>query len=183
MFELRESKLRGCYQVLPRKLSDERGDFVKVFHSDAFAELGLETNFVEEYYSVSKKGVIRGMHFQVPPEDHVKMVYCLRGKVFDVVLDLRVNSPTYGEFDTFILSSDDPSYLYIPKGIAHGFCALTDGATLVYKVSSVYSSAHDAGVLWSSVGVDWPVGLPTVSGRDSNLIPFDLFSSPFVNKE
>lgn len=161
-------------------MHDARGSFVKVFHADAFRELGLATEFTEEYYSHSHKGVIRGMHFQTPPADHAKMVYCVRGEVFDVVLDLRVGSPTYGQAATFVLSAEAGNYVYIPKGLAHGFCALSDTATLVYKVTTVYAPQSDAGVLWSSVDVDWPVETPILSERDARFPRFDQFESPFT---
>ncbi|WP_323140462.1 dTDP-4-dehydrorhamnose 3,5-epimerase [Massilia phyllosphaerae] len=180
MFTLKPSAIPGCHEVLPRIMHDARGSFVKVFHADAFRELGLETAFTEEYYSHSHKGVIRGMHFQTPPADHVKMVYCVQGEVFDVVLDLRVGSPTYGQATTFTLSAEAGNYLYIPKGLAHGFCAVSDTATLVYKVSTVYAPENDAGVLWSSVGVDWPVDAPILSDRDARFSPFSEFESPFT---
>lgn len=180
MFALHPSSIPGCFEVQPRLLDDERGRFVKVFHADAFTESGLATDFKEEYYSRSKQGVIRGMHFQTPPADHVKVVYCTHGEVFDVVLDLRVGSPTYGQVATYILSADKGNYLYIPKGLAHGFCTLSDSATLVYKVTTVYAPESDSGVLWSSVPVDWPVPAPIVSKRDAGLIKFSDFESPFV---
>jgi len=180
MFTLKPSAIAGCHEVQPRVMHDARGSFVKVFHADAFRELGLATEFTEEYYSHSHKGVIRGMHFQTPPADHAKMVYCVRGEVFDVVLDLRVGSPTYGQAATFVLSAEAGNYVYIPKGLAHGFCALSDTATLVYKVTTVYAPQSDAGVLWSSVDVDWPVETPILSERDARFPRFDQFESPFT---
>jgi len=180
MFTLKPSAIAGCQEVQPRVMHDARGSFVKVFHADAFRELGLATEFTEEYYSHSHKGVIRGMHFQTPPADHAKMVYCVRGEVFDVVLDLRVGSPTYGQAATFVLSAEAGNYVYIPKGLAHGFCALSDTATLVYKVTTVYAPQSDAGVLWSSVDVDWPVETPILSERDARFPRFDQFESPFT---
>lgn len=180
MFTLHPSSIPGCFEVQPRLLDDERGRFVKVFHSAAFARLGLATDFKEEYYSRSRKGVIRGMHFQTPPADHVKMVYCTHGEVFDVVLDLRVGSPSYGQVATFILSADKGNYVYIPKGLAHGFCTISDSATLVYKVTTVYAPESDNGVLWSSAPVDWPIPTPIVSTRDAGLIKFSDFESPFI---
>lgn len=180
MFALLPSAIPGCVEVQPPVMDDERGRFVKVFHSDAFAELGLATEFKEEYYSHSKLGVVRGMHFQTPPADHAKLVYCPHGEVFDVVLDLRVGSPTYGEVATFALSAAKGNYVYIPKGLAHGFCTVSDSATLVYKVTTMYAPANDSGVLWSSVPVEWPVTAPIVSTRDAGLTNFADFESPFV---
>lgn len=180
MFDLRDTPLPGCHEIQPRVFDDARGRFVKVFHNEKFEELGLEVEFAEEYYSTSKRGVVRGMHFQLPPADHVKMVYCVRGSVFDVVVDLRKGSPTYGKAASFELSAEKGNYLYIPKGMAHGFCATSEDATLVYKVSTVYSPAHDTGVLWSSIDIDWPAAAPVMSERDQGFVPLADLKSPFV---
>ncbi len=182
MFNLVESHLFGCYKVQPRVLNDERGSFIKIFHFKEFERFGLETNFMEEYYSHSKKDVIRGMHFQAPPSDHVKMVYCVQGEVLDVVLDLRNNSPTFGMTDSIYLSAKKGNYLYIPKGLAHGFLVTSETATLVYKVSTIYDPNNDSGILWNSFGFDWPIHNPIISSRDSNLIPFVRYESPFFNE-
>lgn len=180
MFTLNDTAIPGCFEVQPKVMVDARGRFVKVFHEEAFAKMGLVTNFAEEYYSTSIRGVVRGMHFQTPPMDHVKMVYCVQGEVFDVLLDLRRGSPTYGKPASFHLSAEKGNYLYIPKGLAHGFCALSETATLIYKVTTVYAPKNDAGVLWSSVGVRWPVENPVVSERDTGFKPLSEFESPFV---
>lgn len=179
MFELKPSRITGCFELQPKVLEDARGRFVKVFHEHAFAAHGLETNFAEEYYSVSHKNVIRGMHFQSPPMDHVKMVYCVQGEVLDVVLDLRLDSPTYGQYDLFELSAAKANSIYIPKGMAHGFCVLSEQAIMVYKVGMVYSPQHDAGVLWDSAGILWPIQKPILSVRDMSFTKFDDFLSPF----
>lgn len=180
MFELQHSGIPDCFEVQPRIFSDARGRFVKVFHKENFRELGLATNFVEEYYSSSHFGVIRGLHFQSPPVDHVKLIYCVQGEVFDVVLDLRVGSPTYGKTYTCTLGAELGNYLYVPKGLAHGFCVTSEKATLIYKVSSVYSPLHDTGILWNSANINWPTDRPQLSDRDMNLPRFEEFVSPFV---
>ena len=179
MFNFIPSKLAGCFEVQPKVIEDTRGRFVKVFHAPAFAAAGLATDFAEEYYSVSHKNVIRGMHFQLPPMDHVKMAYCIEGEVLDVVLDLRVGSPTYGQFDLITLSAARANSVYIPKGMAHGFCALSEQVVMVYKVGTVHSPGHDAGVLWSSMGVPWPTKQPLVSERDTGFPALGDFISPF----
>lgn len=179
MFEINESKLAGCFELQPKVIKDNRGSFVKVFHEVLFKAKGLETSFAEEYYSVSKKNVIRGLHFQVPPMDHVKMVYCLQGEVLDVVLDIRKGSPTYGEFDLIDLSSEKANIIYIPKGMAHGFFVKSEEAVMVYKVSSVYSSEHDEGIHWNSAGIPWPSTNVITSARDESLPDFIEFNSPF----
>lgn len=179
MFTLKPSKLAGCFELQPKVMEDARGRFVKVFHEEAFAGAGLATGFAEEYYSVSHRNVIRGMHFQLPPMDHVKMAYCIAGEVLDAVVDLRVGSPTYGQFALFELSAARANSVYIPKGMAHGFCALSDQAVMVYKVGTVYSPAHDAGVLWNSMGIPWPTEQPVISERDTGFPALADFISPF----
>lgn len=180
MFTVKETRLLGCVEVQPRVFEDERGRFVKVFHEDEFRKLGLETDFKEEYHSHSKRCVIRGMHFQTPPSDHVKLVYCVHGEVLDVVLDLRKGSPTYGQAESIRLSAEHGNYLYIPKGIAHGFCAISDVSTLVYKVSTVHDPLNDTGVLWNSFGFNWPTPEPIISARDSSFESLSAFNSPFI---
>ncbi len=179
MFELKSGKLAGCYELQPKVFDDERGRFVKVFHENVFAEHGLATNFVEEYYSVSHKNVVRGMHFQLPPMDHIKMVYCVQGEVMDAVVDLRMGSPTYGQYALFELSAEKANSIYIPKGMAHGFCAMSEQAIMIYKVSTVYSPPHDAGILWNSVGIPWPIAEAILSGRDQVFPALEHFQSPF----
>lgn len=179
MFEQKATQVTDCFELQPKVFDDERGRFVKVFHTQAFAAKCLETNFTEEYYSVSNKNVVRGMHFQLPPKDHVKVVYCVQGAVLDVVTDLRVGSPTYGRSSVIELNSAKANSIYIPKGMAHGFCSLCDHSIMVYKVSSVYSPAQDVGILWNSVGVTWPTTQVILSARDQTFTPFDKFVSPF----
>ena len=181
--EIRETGIRGCYEIFPRVLTDERGAFIKTFHRDVFESHSLETSFAEEYFTVSGAGVIRGLHFQVPPMDHIKLVYSVSGEVFDAVVDLRTGSPTYGQFESFTLSSNKGNMVYIPKGLAHGFCALTDGATMMYKVTSVYSPEHDSGILWNSAGIPWPSKAPVLSDRDKGFQALSEFQSPFMYED
>jgi dTDP-4-dehydrorhamnose 3,5-epimerase len=179
MFKPIATEIPGCYEILPGVADDARGRFVKVFHRAAFGELHLETEFAEEYYSVSRKRVVRGFHFQSPPADHVKMVYCVYGWVMDAVVDLRVGSPTFQKTAVFDLSATKGNLVYIPKGLAHGFCTLSDEAILVYKVSTVYSPENDSGILWNSAGVNWPVDQPVISDRDRGFPGLAEFRSPF----
>ena len=179
MFNINQSTIKGCLELIPKIFYDERGSFVKVFHSEAFKSLGLEEVFQEDYYSKSLKGVIRGLHFQLPPQEHSKIVYCVNGSVFDVVVDLRVGSPTFGKYETFNLNSNDANMIYIPKGLAHGFCSLSESSTLIYKTSTTYHPKCDSGILWNSVSIDWPTKKPVISDRDSSFKPFSDFVSPF----
>lgn len=181
-FDLRSSLLSGCFELCPLIRSDARGCFVKTFHSAAFAEAGLCTDFCEDYYSVSHQGVLRGMHFQTPPHEHTKLVYCIAGRVMDVVVDLRCGSPTYGRHAVFDLDAHKANMVYLSAGLAHGFLVLSASAVLVYKVSSFYAPQHDAGILWSSVGVDWPVAEPIVSQRDHSFPTLQDYQSPFVSQ-
>lgn len=178
--DFRETDLPGCMEIIPRIFRDERGLFVKTFHNECFARHGLITDWREEYYSVSRRGVLRGLHFQLPPHDHEKLVYCTAGTVLDAVVDLRNGSPTYGRHVVLELSAAKGNMLYIPRGFAHGFYVLSDSATMLYKVSSVYSSDHDRGILWSSVGIEWEVEAPILSPRDMQLPHYCDFSSPFT---
>ena len=178
--QIKESKIPGCFEIMPNAFRDERGVFVKTFHQGFFEENGLETHFAEEYYSLSHKKVLRGLHFQLPPMEHVKLVYCVFGQVLDAVVDLRVGSPTFGKFDTFELSAEKANMVYIPKGLAHGFCVLSASAIMMYKVTTVYSPSHDTGILWNSIDIPWPYRAPVISQRDSKFMAFDGFKSPFI---
>ena len=177
--ELNSTKLFGCHEIQPKVLHDNRGSFVKTYQHDIFTEMGLRTDWREEYYSVSKRNVIRGMHFQTPPKQHAKMVYCLHGTVQDVILDLRNQSPTFGECISIELSAEKGNIIYIPEGMAHGFCTLTEQAIMQYKVTSIYSPQNDAGILWNSIPVNWHSQEPIISNRDASFIKFVDFQSPF----
>ncbi len=179
MFDLRKTKIPGVFELFPHIHHDNRGKFVKVFQREEFESWNLNSEFLEEFYSVSLKGVIRGLHFQIPPFEHTKLVYCVSGQVQDVVVDLRKGSPTYGRFEEFELSSKLANMIYIPKGVAHGFCVLSQEATMIYKTSTDYSSLHDSGILWNSMDIKWLETNPIVSHRDQKLIPFSEFKSPF----
>ena len=179
MFEKHQTAIPGCFELRPIVRTDSRGQFVKTFHSVYFASNGLDTNFREQYYSVSRKGVLRGMHFQRPPHGHSKLVYCTSGTILDVALDLRVGMPSYGEHVSLEISSTAGNILYLPEGLAHGFYAVTE-ATVVYNVTTVYSPESDGGVLWSSVGMNWPDSSPDLSERDMKFPTLDEFESPFT---
>lgn len=178
-FTRKDTAIAGCFELQPVVRKDSRGRFVKVLHVPEFRKLGLETRFTEEYYSVSKKGVLRGMHFQEPPAALTKLVFCPEGEVLDAVLDLRRKSKTYGKAFTARLNAESGSMLYIPKGCAHGFFTLSRRAVMFYKTSAVYSPAHDKGVRWDSAGIKWPAGRKTVSARDAAFPELKDFRSKF----
>lgn len=129
-----ETKIPGCFVLKPAVFQDERGSFVKTFHEQVFAANKLETNFAEEYYSVSFKNVLRGLHFQLPPKEHTKVVYCVLGAVMDVVVDLRVGSSSYGKFEIFEVSGENGNMIYVPPGLAHGFYVTSEKAIMMYDL-------------------------------------------------
>lgn len=170
--------LPGLHRIETKRFVDERGLFHKLYHP-ALAEAAGEAFVAAEiFYSVSEERVVRGMHFQSPPHHYTKLVFCLSGKILDVVLDLRPG-PGYGHFMTFDLKAGTHRGLWIPPGCAHGFLSLTAGATVVYAVSAAHHPRHDAGIRWDSFGFNWPVELPIISARDRALPPFQDFQTPF----
>jgi dTDP-4-dehydrorhamnose 3,5-epimerase len=177
--EFIKQHIQGLYLIKPFQAEDERGSFVKTFHAGEFEKHKLECDFKESFYSESKKGVVRGMHFQTPPHDHAKLVFATHGSVLDVVLDLRKKSPTYKQFRTFQLDTVHKSMLYLPRGLAHGFCSLTDHATLFYFTTSVHHKDDDTGIRYDSFGFDWPIENPVLSERDLSFEDFENFESPF----
>lgn len=179
IIEKLETPLEGCYELKPVVRGDSRGNFIKTFHIEAFKELGLETDFKEEYHSTSMKNVLRGLHFQTPPADHVKLVYCIEGSVMDVAVDLRKDSPTYGKFHIVNLDGQKCNMSYLPRGFAHGFYTLSERAVMMYKLTSVYSPENDKGILWDSIDIPWSCKDPILSDRDKQHLPFSEFDSPF----
>jgi dTDP-4-dehydrorhamnose 3,5-epimerase len=177
--KLTATKIPGCFKIEFIERRDARGSFVKIFQATAFRELGLEAVFTESFYSTSAAGVLRGMHFQLPPTDGAKLVYYLQGAVFDVALDLRIDSPVYGQSVSFNLSQERATAVYIPRGVAHGFFVSDGPATLVYNISSEYDAALDTGVLWNSFGMKWPEDAPLISERDAHFPSLVEFKSPF----
>ena len=176
--ELIKELLPGCFLLKPKKLEDQRGCFVKTYHKSLSTELGVNLEICEEFYSISHKNVVRGMHFQLPPYAHEKLVYCTRGAFLDVVLDLR-RGDGYGRVASAPLSGENCHLIYIPKGIAHGFVALLDESLMLYKTSTVHAPESDSGIRWDSFGFDWGVSQPIVSDRDAMHPPLKKFSSPF----
>jgi len=167
---IKKTALEGVFEIENKKFEDHRGLFVKTFHTDVFSESGLESDFKESFYSVSKKGVLRGMHFQLPPYDHAKLVYVTNGEILDVAVDIRKNSSTFGEFFSTNLSSKNVKSLYMAKGFAHGFLTMSDSATVVYLTSTIRSPEAESGIRWDSFGFDWlGVISPIISDRDSLL--------------
>jgi dTDP-4-dehydrorhamnose 3,5-epimerase len=160
--------LDGVFEIENRVFEDSRGKFVKTFHEDSFRLHGFNFEFKESFFSVSKKGVLRGMHFQLPPHDCTKLVYVTEGVILDVAVDIRKDSKTFGQFFTTKLSSKNAKSLYISKGFAHGFLTLSDSATVVYLTSTIHAPEYDVGIRWNSFGFDWGDIEPLMSERDKN---------------
>lgn len=162
-----ETKLDGLVLLEPQVFGDDRGFFVETFSRDAWAELGVDTEFVQHNHSRSGKGILRGLHFQTSP-GQAKLLRCPRGSIFDVAVDLRKGSPTYGQWEGYVLDDENHRQLFVPVGFAHGFCVLSDVADVTYLVSSVYDPETEAGIRWDDpqVAVDWPVENPQLSQRD-----------------
>lgn len=172
-FIFTETGLAGLIVVEPGVGKDERGTFSESYKMSEFKKAGVKDVFVQENRSVSRKGVLRGLHFQKAPHAQAKLVRCGRGRIFDAVADLRPGSKTYGKSYSIELSEVNGLLLYVPAGFAHGFCALTDKAEVIYKCSKEYAPSHDSGLRWNDpkLGIKWPVKKPKLSAKDSEL-PF-----------
>lgn len=166
-----EFKIDGLLEVKPRRIEDERGYFSETFRLDKFHECVPGVEFVQDNQSLSiRAGTIRGLHFQTTPAAQGKLVRCLAGKLLDVVVDLRADSPTYGRWIALTLSPEDNNQLWVPVGFAHGFCTLEPNTIISYRVTDYYSPEHDKGVAWDDpdIGIEWPdVADPdTLSAKD-----------------
>jgi dTDP-4-dehydrorhamnose 3,5-epimerase len=179
MWHFHPLDLHGAYLIDMPAFADTRGTFIKTFHAGALLHKGIEFKLRESYFSLSKKDVIRGMHFQLPPYHHAKMVFCPQGAILDVIVDLRKGSPTYGHYHAEELSADNHKAYYIPEGFAHGFKALTDDAITYYLVSTEYSQEHDTGIRFDSIGLDWEIDKPVISDRDMSFPSLQDFQTPF----
>jgi dTDP-4-dehydrorhamnose 3,5-epimerase len=176
---LNKTTLEGVYTVDHAISYDHRGFFSKNFQESIFIENKLKCDFVEGYYTNSKKNVIRGMHFQSPPHDHEKLITVISGIIIDVVLDIRKSSKTFGTYFAVELSGEERKSLYISKGLAHGFGVLSDTAVIQYLVTSEYNAPNDNGVLFNSFGFSWPITNPIISNRDLAFPALEKLASPF----
>lgn len=169
--------------IRPKRFEDERGWFSETWSRSRFEAAGLDIDFCQDNHSLSRRpGTLRGMHFQTPPFAQTKLVRCLRGRVFDVVVDLRRASPTFGQWRGIELSAENGKQLLIPAGYAHGFLTLEPDCEIAYKVDAPYSAAHDGGFAWNdpAVGIDWPLDSPLVlSDKDCGLGPLAAGTEDF----
>jgi dTDP-4-dehydrorhamnose 3,5-epimerase len=165
--KLIRTALDGCVVIEPDVHGDSRGFFYESFNQRRFAEAGLDLNFVQTNVSRSSKGVLRGLHYQWP-NPQGKLVSVLEGEVYDVAVDIRRGSPTFGRWAAAILSADNKRHFWIPEGFAHGFAVLSDHATFVYQCTALYDRASDAGIRWNdaALAIDWPISAPSLSDKD-----------------
>jgi len=165
--QIKKTALEGVVIIEPDVFTDERGEFFEAFQKERYEELGIPP-FVQDNLSVSKKGVIRALHYQIPPFEQGKLVTVLAGRALDVVLDVRFGSLTFGKHVTAELSADNHRQLWIPPGFAHGFAALEEGTVFSYKCTGAYSKTHERGVRFDdpALGIDWGIENPIVTARD-----------------
>jgi dTDP-4-dehydrorhamnose 3,5-epimerase len=170
-FRFQRLRIPDLILVEPRAFRDERGFFMETYKRSEFAANGIAREFIQDNHSRSVRGVLRGLHYQRPPQAQAKLVRTLQGQVFDVAVDIRRGSPTFGQWVGVILSDQNLRMLYIPEGFAHGFCVLSDAADFAYKVSAEYAPELDAGILWNdpAIGIEWPIAAPILSPKDASL--------------
>ncbi len=182
--EFSKTEFPGLVIIQPRVFRDERGFFLESYQSEFFATNGIAHDFIQDNHARSEDaGVLRGLHFQLPPFAQGKLVWVTRGSVFDVAVDLRNGSPTFGKTFSTTLSADNFTRLFIPRGFAHGYMTLEVGTEFQYKVDAYYAPAHEAGIIWNDpdLSIPWPENVtPILSPKDQNLQAFRDFSSPFV---
>jgi dTDP-4-dehydrorhamnose 3,5-epimerase len=171
-FRRLDTRLDGLVLIEPAVYKDDRGFFVETYRRDDYQDLGIDANFVQDNHSRSQRGALRAFHFQLEP-GQAKLVRAARGTIYDVAIDLRRDSPTYGEHEAFELSDENGRQLFVPVGFAHGFCVVSDVADVTYKVSAYYDPKTERGIAFDdpALGVEWPVEEPLVSERDRNNPP------------
>ncbi len=167
-FTFIEQTLPGVILITPRVFEDTRGFFFEAYKQSEFLTHGIDVNFVQDNASFSTRGVLRGLHYQLPPHAQAKLVRCLSGSIYDVAVDIRKNSPTFGHWTGLELSAEKKNMLYIPTGFAHGFYTLSERAEILYKISAEYAPQSERGIIWNDpqLKIDWPVKKPLLSAKD-----------------
>lgn len=164
------TKLPGVKLIDPAVFGDHRGFFLESYNSRTFADNGMNCKFIQDNHSLSvEAGVLRGLHYQLNTKAQSKLLRVVAGAIYDVVVDIRKGSPTFGHWEGFILSSSNKRQLFVPKGFAHGFCTLVPNTEVLYKVDEYYSPEHDRGIAWNdpALNIDWPIQQPILSEKDS----------------
>ena len=167
-FEFVKTKIPDVILIKPKVFGDERGFFMETYKKEDFENAGIKGEFVQDNHSKSSYGVLRGLHFQKEPYAQAKIVRCIKGVIYDVAVDLRKNSPTFGKWVGVILSEFNKHQLYVPRGFAHGFYVLSEVAEVVYKVDNKYAPDYEGGVIWNDegIGIEWPIDEPILSEKD-----------------
>jgi dTDP-4-dehydrorhamnose 3,5-epimerase len=184
-FTFKRLQISDVILIEPELFSDNRGFFLETFKESDFLSNGISKKFVQDNFSHSIHGVIRGLHYQNSPKAQAKLITVVKGEIFDVAVDIRKNSPTYGRWVSEILSESNHRSLYIPEGFAHGFCVLSEKADVFYKTSNEYSREHEGGVIWndSTINISWPIEKPIISSRDSRLPLLEDLNNDFTYQE
>ena len=179
--EFKKYAIEGVVEIIPRKFGDARGYFFESYSQQIFAGAGIDATFVQDNESFSQKGVLRGLHFQKPPYAQGKLVRVTTGSALDVAVDIRKNSPTYGQHVSCLLSSEQNNMFYIPTGFAHGFVALEDSTTFLYKCTDYYQPTSEGGIIWNdpALNIDWNISDPLISAKDQVLPRLAELDSPF----
>ena len=166
---VRETKLKGVLVLEPDVFSDERGFFLETWNSARYENAGIQDSFVQDNVSFSKKGVLRGLHFQYP-QSQGKLIQVLLGQVVDVAVDIRVGSPTFGQWISFVLSDSNRRQIYIPPGFAHGYCVTSETAVFSYKCTEFYNPENQSGIIWNDpdLNIGWPIKEPVLSPKDTD---------------
>ncbi len=180
--EIKTRKLKGVYEIQLSPIGDNRGFFMRTFDINEFNKYDLNKMWVQENHSRStQKGIIRGLHFQLPPSTETKLVRCISGAVLDVFVDLRKDSSTFGQWDSIRLSAENKKMVFIPRGFAHGFCTLTEESEVLYKVDNFYSKENERGIMWNDgdIKIDWPTKDPVLSEKDKKNMKLGEFNTEY----
>ncbi|NGY85890.1 dTDP-4-dehydrorhamnose 3,5-epimerase [Bacillus megaterium] len=165
-----KTKFEDAVLIEPKVFGDHRGFFTESYNKEIFKQNGIDMDFIQDNHSLSQQpGTLRGMHYQLNDKAQTKLVRVTRGAIYDVIVDIRKGSPTYGEWQGFILSVDNKRQLLVPKGFAHGFCTIVENTEVQYKVDELYSPEHDRGIAWNdpALNIDWPFNNPVLSEKDT----------------
>ncbi|RLB09012.1 MAG: dTDP-4-dehydrorhamnose 3,5-epimerase [Deltaproteobacteria bacterium] len=183
-FNFKRLEIPDLIIIEPYVFQDARGFFMESYKLSEFARHGIDEPFIQDNHSCSKKGVLRGLHYQNPPRAQGKLVRVIAGEIFDVAVDIRKGSPTYGRWAGVILSSENKKMFYVPSGFAHGFCVLSETAEVLYKSTDEYAPEYEAGIIWDDpeIGINWPVRDPIVSSKDASLPRLRYAKNGFVYK-
>ena len=181
---IEETHLKDCYIISPKIFEDKRGYFLESYNKSHFyKETGFNIDFIQDNESKSRQGVLRGLHYQTPPYSQAKLLRVIQGKILDVAVDLRKDSPTFGQYESVILSEENKKQFFVPRGFAHGFFVLSEIAIITYKIDNIYSPNHDTGIIWNDkdLNIDWQIGDRDIilSEKDKILQSFKDFESPF----